>query len=175
MARTSESKKSSLPDYEKARDALDVNGKASGVTPNNFGWLFRCYAAFHGQTSDRMGVNINPIEHASQWGAWRQYRIDRSLPVYAMNMIGQRLASMDKPSRQAAVGFLVPCDWPADFDADRYEADDRIAADRFVAAQNKKREDVRKMAEMTPEDRANHVNAAMQRMMKSWPKQEEMQ
>lgn len=160
MTRTA-NRKSSLPDYDKAKRLLDENCKARYVTAGNFGQLFRCFAVVNGENSDYMGVNINPIDHASQWGAWRHYRIEKGLPVYAMNLIGERLAQMDKASRQSAVGFVVPCDWPADFDGQRHEADDKLAADRFVAAQERKRQQVKEMANLSPEERAAHVQRAI--------------
>lgn len=162
MARTA-SEKSKLPDYETSRDALNVEGKAERITEANFGYLFRCYASYHGQNDKRMGVNINPIDHASQWGAWRAWRVHKGMPVYAMNQIGQRLAQMRKLDRQAAVGFLVPCDWPADFDADYSPENDRYAAEKFVFAQNRKREEVAQMQAMTQDDRQRHITEALQR------------
>lgn len=158
--------KSSLPPADKAALALNAEGKATNVTPQNFGWLFRCFVVNKGQNKDFLGQNINPIDHASQWGAWRAYRIAKGMTTYAMDQIGKRLAELDKPSRLLSmVGYLVPADWPADFDADYPPENDRYAADRFVNAQNKKRDEVRKFNESTSaEERAQHVKEALRRL-----------
>lgn len=133
--------------FDEATLALNADGKAEKVKRRNFTYLFRAYATIHGKPGE-VGRNINPIDHASQWGAWRAYRREKKIPCGFMDLHGQRLANMHKDQREDVCGYLVPCDWPADFDADWDAAADKYAGDRFVNAQERKRQEVAAMADI---------------------------
>lgn len=156
--------KSSLPDQSKAMLALTAEGKASNVTPTNYGFLFRCFAVVKNSPPEMMGHNINPICHSSQWGAWMAYFKAKGMSTFAAQQIGQRLALMPKEARRSAIGWLVPAEWPADFDADWTAENDKYAADRFVQAQARKRDEAAQMAEITPAEKAEVIRRAMQKM-----------
>jgi hypothetical protein len=143
-----------------AAAALNADGKASDVKASNYSYLVRCYGKVHGKPG-RFGSNLNPIDHSSQWGAWRAYLKAKHLPYFHMDQVGQRLSNLSKPNRESVCGYLAPCDWPADFDADWDAANDRYAGDRFVDAQTKKREEVAQLASMSVEEKQAVIKRAM--------------
>ena len=158
------SRKSTMPDHAKALLALNADGMAQHVTATNYGLLFRCYAVVHCSPPEQLGININPIDYSSQWGAWVAYFKAKHLPTYGMSQIGQRLAQMSAENRRGMVGWLVPAEWPSDFDAEWSAENDKYAADRFVQAQAQKRAEVAQMANQTAEDRQQVINRAMRKM-----------
>lgn len=134
--------KSVKVDRAEAEAAMNDEQKVTGVTATNMRDKHRLYAMIH-HDPGVMGKNLNPIEHASEWGAWRSYFKDKGMAVHFMDQQGQRLASMSKEARAKMCGYLVPCSFPGDFDAEWATENDRYAADKFVAAQAKKREEVK--------------------------------
>jgi len=152
-------------DFTEASAALNVDGKAEGVTRENFGYLFRCFSKVHAKPGV-FGKNLNPIDHSSQWGAWRAYLRGIKVPTHFMDQQGQRLASMNEVSRNQVCGYLVPCDWPADFDEEWTAENDQYASDKFVAAQSKKREEVKALSLMSSEEKRNAISGSLKRMVR---------
>lgn len=144
-------------DFTEASAALNADKKAEGVVPENYNYLFRCYSKVHAKPGV-FGRNVNPIDHGSEWGAWRAYFKAKGMPLGFMDQQGQRLANLSKEARKTVCGYLVPCAFPADFDAEWPAENDRYAADKFVAAQAKKREEVKSMEGI---DKAAVIKAAM--------------
>lgn len=144
-------------DKTEAEARMTEDKKFKGVTPENMGSRHRMYAMVH-YDPGVMGININPLDHSSQWGAWRAYFKAKGMPLGFMDQQGQRLAMMSKEARKTICGYLVPCDFPADFDGEWPAENDRYASDKFVAAQAKKREEVKAMEGI---DKAAVIKAAM--------------
>lgn len=131
-------------DMTEAEAAMTEDKKVKGVTPDNMGRKHRLYAMIH-YDPGTLGKNINPLDSASEWGAWRAYFKAKGMPLGFMDQQGQRLANLSKEARKTICGYLVPCSFPADFDAEWPAENDRYASDKFVAAQAKKREEVKAM------------------------------
>jgi len=159
MAKTLSKK---LMDPTQAALTLTADGKASGVTVDNY---HRMFTAFRIVNQDK-GRNLNPIDHASQWGAWRAYLKAKKKPLGFMDQQGQRLASMSGGNRKGVCGYLVPCDWPADFDEEWTAENDKYASDRFVAAQTKKRDEVKALSLMSSEEKRNAISGSLKRMVR---------
>lgn len=129
---------------------LDVDGKASDITQNNYYRLFRAYANHHAKHPEDVGRTINPIDYPQKWGAWLAYFKKRNLKLARIRQVGLDAAITSDKEQRELHGYQVPADFPSDFDADQDWALDKAAGDIFISKQAKARAAAKVIEETRP-------------------------
>lgn len=129
--------------------------------------MARAFCAVRAKHKEDFGVTINPIDHPQAWGAWSSYFKTKRMSAAYFRQRGQQLAEMSNLEQRAEKGFQVPALLPSDFDEDQDFISDKLAGDNFMAAQERKRKQVAEMKAMTQQQRAEHVQRALQRMYRT--------
>lgn len=110
-------------------------------------------------------MTINPIDHPQQWGAWLSYYKAKGITMALFSQRGQQAAQLSNPEQRAEKGYQVPASMPSDFDADRDWLDDKLAGDKFIAAQQA----ARSAAKETPS--GDEIARRMQQSMAAFKRQ----
>ena len=138
---------------------LNSDGLADGVTAENYYHKCRAYANHHARHPADIGHSINPIDQPDLYGAWFIYLKTKKCSLNEIKRIGEESTRRSKEFRQGW-GYQVPASLPSDFDAEWSAALDLEAGNRFMSAQQRKRDDVAKM-DLSTEERQAHVKKSL--------------
>jgi len=131
-------------------ELLNADGKADGITPQNYYLKFRAFANHHARHPEDVGKTINPIDHPQQWGAWVHYFKTKKLKLARILQVGQAAAITSDAEQRALHGYHVPAKFPSDFDADREWVTDQQSGDVFMNKQAALRKEAAEIARTRP-------------------------